>query len=66
MLVILVTQEVEIRRITVKRSAQAHSLRDPIPKLLNIEKGWWNGSSGRCLELKPQYCQKKKKVSIFE
>jgi hypothetical protein len=45
-LVILVTQEAEIRRIGGSQPAQANGSWDPISKILNTKKGWKNGSSG--------------------
>jgi hypothetical protein len=47
MLIILGTQEVEIRRITVQSQLQANSSQDPISKISVTKKGLASGSSGR-------------------
>jgi predicted component of type VI protein secretion system len=47
MLVILATQEAEIRKIVVQSQPQANSIRDPISKILNTKKDWQSGSSAR-------------------
>jgi hypothetical protein len=44
--VILATQEVEIRRLTIW-SSLANSSRDPISKIPITKKGWWSGSRWR-------------------
>jgi hypothetical protein len=46
-LVILATQEADIRKISVQWWLWANSARDTILKILNTEKGWQSGSSGR-------------------
>jgi hypothetical protein len=44
--VLLVTQEVEIRRIMVQSHPGKYSMRSYLEKP-NTKQGWWSGSSGR-------------------
>jgi hypothetical protein len=46
--VILTTQETEDHG---SKPAWTNSSGDPISKIPNTKKGWWNGSSGRALEV---------------
>jgi hypothetical protein len=57
MLVILATQEAEIRRISVGSQPG----RDPISKKTHHNKRTGRVAQGVDPEFKPQYCQKKKK-----
>jgi hypothetical protein len=46
-LVILATQETEIRRIEFQSHSQANSSQDPISKMSITKEAWKNGSSDR-------------------
>jgi hypothetical protein len=42
LIVILVTEEAEIRRTVVRNQPWANSLQDPISNIPNTKKGWWS------------------------
>jgi hypothetical protein len=59
MLVIIATQETEIRMITVQ--TQPLAKRDAFLKIINTKQGWWSGSSP---EFESHYCQKRLHKSV--